>query len=101
TLTRLTDVGVAVGTLGYMASEQVRGEPVDPRSDIFAVGAILYEMLAGAPAFRADSLESARRCTGFPRRLPRADVECDPRVGSAAAARCCATGGAPDRQSLP
>ena len=55
TLTILTDAGVAVGTLGYMAPEQVRGEPTDARSDIFAIGAILYEMLAGSPAFRRDS----------------------------------------------
>ena len=54
-MTALTEVGVAVGTLGYMAPEQVRGEPVDHRSDIFAFGAILHEMIAGAPAFQRDS----------------------------------------------
>jgi eukaryotic-like serine/threonine-protein kinase len=55
TVTILTDVGVAVGTLGYMAPEQVRGELADHRSDIFALGAILHEMIAGTPAFRRDS----------------------------------------------
>lgn len=55
TMTALTDVGVAVGTLGYMSPEQVRGERVDHRSDIFALGAILHEMLTGGPAFRRDS----------------------------------------------
>ena len=50
-----TDVGVAVGTLGYMAPEQVRGQPADHRADLFALGAILHEMIAGAPAFRRDS----------------------------------------------
>ena len=41
------------GHVGYMSPEQVRGKPVDHRSDIFAFGAILYEMLAGRRAFRA------------------------------------------------
>src|SRR5688500_9501363 len=41
-----TTPGVVLGTIGYMAPEQVRGQSVDHRSDIFALGAILYEMLA-------------------------------------------------------
>ncbi len=44
-----------LGTVGYMAPEQVRGEPADARSDIFAFGAVLYEMLSGQRAFRGDS----------------------------------------------
>jgi serine/threonine-protein kinase len=55
TVTIMTDVGSAVGTLGYMAPEQMRGEPVDHRADIFAFGAVLHELLAGSPAFRQDS----------------------------------------------
>ena len=43
--------GVPLGALGYMSPEQVRGEPVDQRSDMFAFGAIFYEMLAGTRAF--------------------------------------------------
>src|SRR5712692_2591655 len=43
-----TEPGVLLGTLGYMSPEQVRGRPADPRSDIFAFGAILYEMLSGS-----------------------------------------------------
>jgi hypothetical protein len=44
--------GQVLGTVGYMSPEQVRGQLADARSDIFAVGVILYEMLTGKPAFR-------------------------------------------------
>ncbi len=50
-----TSAGTVLGTAGYMSPEQVRGEAVDNRSDIFALGAILYEMIAGQRAFRGDS----------------------------------------------
>jgi hypothetical protein len=50
-----TDPGKVMGTVGYMSPEQVRAQPVDHRSDIFSFGAILYEMLTGARAFRRDS----------------------------------------------
>ena len=51
TETGLTRAGVLLGTPRYMAPEQIVGEPADTRSDLFAVGAILFEMLAGRPAF--------------------------------------------------
>ncbi|MEO8349441.1 MAG: serine/threonine-protein kinase, partial [Acidobacteriota bacterium] len=55
TATAGTEPGVVLGTMGYMAPEQVRGRPADARSDIFAFGAILYEMLSGKRAFHGDS----------------------------------------------
>jgi predicted Ser/Thr protein kinase len=51
--TQATKSGVMLGTIGYMAPEQVRGQPVDHRADIFAFGAILHEMLSGTRAFGA------------------------------------------------
>jgi serine/threonine protein kinase/Tol biopolymer transport system component len=50
-----TDAASIVGTVGYMSPEQVRGKPADGRSDLFAFGAILYEMLSGQRAFKGDT----------------------------------------------
>ncbi len=50
-----TREGVVLGTMGYMAPEQIRGLPADQRADIFAFGAILYEMLSGTRAFGGDT----------------------------------------------
>jgi serine/threonine protein kinase len=47
----LTEPGAVMGTLRYMAPEQIRGEPVDARTDIFALGALLFEMVTAEPAF--------------------------------------------------
>jgi eukaryotic-like serine/threonine-protein kinase len=63
-----TSAGVVLGTVGYMAPEQVKGEPADARSDIFALGTILYEMLSGERAFRRDT--SAETMTAILREEP-------------------------------
>ena len=50
-----TEAGMVMGTVGYMSPEQVRGKPAVPESDIFAFGAILYEMVSGKRAFHRES----------------------------------------------
>jgi serine/threonine protein kinase/Flp pilus assembly protein TadD len=50
-----TEAGIVLGTVGYMSPEQVRGEPTDYRADIFAFGAVLYEMFSGRRAFQGQT----------------------------------------------
>jgi serine/threonine-protein kinase len=51
-----TEVGIVLGTAGYMSPEQARGQPVDQRADIWAFACVLYEMLTGRPAFGAQDV---------------------------------------------
>jgi len=64
-----TTAGIIKGTPLYMAPEQVRALPVTPASDIFSLGAVLYQLLTGRPLFKAESLKTLLR------KVARADIE--------------------------
>src|SRR5581483_11939523 len=64
----LTEPGSVLGTIGYMPPEQLDGEPVDARADVFALAAILHELVAGTRPFEASSLLNLYREMKRPRR---------------------------------
>jgi len=82
TATMQTAAGVVMGTVGYMSPEQLRGEAVDQRSDLFSLGAILYEMLVGQRAFggktSADIISATLRAE--PPELSEVNPEIPPRL---------------------
>jgi serine/threonine protein kinase/tetratricopeptide (TPR) repeat protein len=65
TATRMTRTGIVMGSPRYMSPEQIVGDPVDARSDLFAAGAILFEMLAGRPAFGGRTLAEVFHSTRY------------------------------------
>jgi eukaryotic-like serine/threonine-protein kinase len=88
---RLTQEGHVIGTFAYMAPEQAEGKRVDTRSDIFSLGAVFYQMLAGEPPFKGGSAVStlAAVIKDDPRRL--SDLRPDlPRALSRIVTRCLA-----------
>ena len=79
----LTKSGAVFGSPAYMAPEQVRGEPLDGRADLYALGAIVYEMIVGAPLWRRGSMFQLLYCQLFEAaptirsRVPEAPAELD------------------------
>src|SRR5262245_41484982 len=82
TLSNYTLPGSILGTMNYMSSEQVKGEPVDPRADIFAVGAVLYELLSHQPAFPGQTPDDVlpRILRGSPRPIEEYCPDIDARL---------------------
>ncbi len=82
TMAAETADGVLLGTFGYMAPEQLRGEPADARTDLFAFGCVLYEMLSGKQAFQRNSAVETMSATlqEEPPELVDSGVSIDPQV---------------------
>lgn len=82
TVSAMSDAGSIAGTAPYMSPEQVRGEPADPRSDVFSFGAVVYESLTGCAPFRAATAAEAMSAvlTKDPPPLSRAAPDATPEV---------------------
>ena len=78
TLKAQTEEGTVVGTAAYMSPEQAQGKPVDARSDIFSLGAVLYEMLTGRRAFQGGNRMST--LASILQQEPKAPTELDSRI---------------------
>jgi eukaryotic-like serine/threonine-protein kinase len=87
---RLTETGTVLGTAAYLAPEQVRGEPATPRSDIYSLGVVLYELFTGEPPYRVENLAQLAANRDQPVR-PVRDLEPSvPPAAEAAVMRCLA-----------
>lgn len=76
--TELTEVGVPYGTATYAAPEQARGDRVDSRADIFSMGVLLYEMLAGSWPFRGKTAVDVRHAVVHDEPIPLSEARPDP-----------------------
>jgi serine/threonine-protein kinase len=69
---RMTRTGTLMGTLGYLSPEQITGHGLDGRSDIYALGTVLYECVVGEPPFSGEAQAVVYRSCTSSRRRPRA-----------------------------
>ena len=76
--TELTEVGIPYGTATYAAPEQARGDRVDSRADIFSMGVLLYEMLAGSWPFRGKTAVDVRHAVVHDEPIPLSEARPDP-----------------------
>jgi serine/threonine protein kinase len=79
---RLSLTGAAMGTVGYMSPEQARGERLDARTDLFSLGAVLYEMATGKMAFLGNTLAIVQEeiLTGAPTPITRVNPDMSPEL---------------------